>query len=149
MNFVMYGGSSLGTKRVASGHTVFPTHMHDQKRYGGHGYLTHDAHQLTLSGVAIMEKKEQIPGLISDQLDRIEGSQAGSDNTGSVVIIPGFNRFPDNNGEPTKDCCALICEDIAKHFFVAVAQQRLQVSVTDCTENPGGGDSAVCPIKTT
>ena len=134
MNFVMYGGVNRQkghANRVASGHAVFPTHILKGIRYGGHGYLTHDAHQLTLSGVAIIEKESEVPRLINAELDAIE-EQSG---TGSVVIIPAFHRFLISGAE---ECCELICEDIAKHFFVAIDQDRLNVFVYDKIGGGGG-----------
>ncbi len=139
MNYVIYGGVNREQgrpRRVASGHVVFPTHIHNGKRYGGHGYLTHNAHQLTLSGVAIIEEDNQISPLIQQQLDKIEQSSG----TGSVVIVPAFNGFPEETQNSTH-YCQLICEDIAKHFFVAIAQNRLNVTVNDYTKTGGGAFS--------
>ncbi len=132
MNYVMYGGVN-NERKVASGHVVFPTHLcKDAKvRWGGHGYLSENVAQVSLSGVDIIDNEQQIPPLISKLLGRIEGS-------GSVVIIPAFNRFPgDSNNEGT-DVVRLICEDIAKHFFVAVDQDRLNVFVRDYAVNKNG-----------
>ena len=141
MNYVMYGGVHRNdvNRRVASGHVVFPTHIRNCRRYGGHGYLSSDVGQLTLSGVSIIDNRNQIPSLVNKELDGIE-ALSGS---GSVVIIPAFNRFPESGGTPSEDCCELICEDIAKHFFVAIAQDRLTLKVQDCSNN-GGGRTHTC-----
>ncbi len=138
MNYVMYGGVHRNdvNRRVASGHVVFPTHIRNCRRYGGHGYLSSDVGQLTLSGVSIIDNRNQIPSLVNKELDGIE-ALSGS---GSVVIIPAFNRFPESGGTPSEDCCELICEDIAKHFFVAIAQDRLTLKVQGCSNNGGGGE---------
>lgn len=136
MNYVLYGGVSRKGKRLyeaASGHVVFPTHTNPGKaRWGGHGYLSTNVQQITLSGVAIITNKDDIPCLIGEQLKRIR-------DTGSVVIIPAFNRFPDD-GEGSAEVGALICEDIAKHFFVAVEQKRLRVEVEDYAHPEGRKD---------
>ena len=154
MNFVMYGGVNRQAQRVASGHAVLPTHILGRQRFGGHGYLAADVAQLSLSGVEIVKDADRIPPLIQRQLDHIADGGDNGRSAGSVVIIPAFNRFPDTDGNATADCCAQICEDIAKHFFVAVAQQRLSVTVTDCAlprEGGGGGGGGqippVCKMK--
>ena len=120
MNYVLYGGA-YGGRRVASGHVVFPTHLCKQTevRWGGHGYLSQDVAQVTLSGVAIIDNEYQIPPLIKTLLGEIKGS-------GSVVIIPGFNRFPGDTNKERNNVVDLICEDIAKHFFVAVDQDPVE-----------------------
>lgn len=139
---------------MASGHVVFPTHYIQSEtrneRYGGHGYLTHDANQISLSGVAVIEDKTQIPPLIQAQLDHVSQFDKGQPGTGSVVTVPAFNRFPESDGEPNPNCCDQICEDIAKHYFVAIAQGRLRVSVQDYVNNRGGGvNPPVCRIQRT
>ena len=132
MHYVLYGGVSRDKngrlRRVASGHVVFPTHLRTQPkaRWGGHGYLSTDVTQNTLSGVAIIDNERQIPRLLRRQLDKLK-------DTGSVVIIPAFNRFPGDGEENGSGICNLICEDIAKHFFVAIDQDRLNVFVDDFT----------------
>ena len=136
MNYVMYGGvnrESGKLRPVASGHVVFPTHLcvESKVRWGGHGYLSHDVAQVTLSGVAIVDSEKQIPPLIQNLLDEIDGA-------GSVVIIPAFNRFPGDGDDDGTDTIKLICEDIAKHFFVAVDQDRLNVFVYDYSANENG-----------
>lgn len=132
MNYVMYGGVNRGRK-VASGHVVFPTHFCTDRgiRWGGHGYLSQAVDQISLSGVAIIDKEHQIPPLIG----RLLGKTAGS---GSVVVIPSFNRFPGDSNEEGSNVVDLICEDIAKHFFIAVDQDRLNVFVRDCSVNGNG-----------
>ena len=139
MHYVIYGGVHGNgiNRRVASGHVVFPTHIREQRRYGGHGYLSSDVGQLTLSGVSIIDNSNQIPSLVNKELDGIEASSG----SGSVVIIPAFNRFPKAGGLSSEDCCELICEDIAKHFFVAIAQDRLTLNVKDCSSKRGGGEA--------
>ena len=140
MNYVMYGGvngHSARRRRVASGHVIFPTHLYKEKskekgiRWGGHGYLSQDVAQVTLSGVAIIDNEFQIPPLIQKLLGEIEGA-------GSVVIIPAFNRFPGDSDEDGSNIVDLICQDIAKHFFVAVDQDRLNVFVRDYAANEKG-----------
>ena len=132
MNYVMYGGVN-GGRKVASGHVVFPTHLckRSEVRWGGHGYLSQDVAQVTLSGVAIIDNEHQIPPLIQKLLKEIPGS-------GSVVIIPAFNRFPGDRNKDGSNIVDLICEDIAKHFFVAVDQDRLNVFVQDFAANGNG-----------
>ena len=132
MNYVMYGGVNRGRK-VASGHVIFPTHFctESEVRWGGHGYLSQNVAQVTLSGVAIIDNENQIPPLIKRLLGEIKGP-------GSVVIIPAFNRFPGDSNEAGTDVVNLICEDIAKHFFVAVDQNRLNVFVRDYSANGNG-----------
>ena len=136
MNYVLYGGVNRGRK-VASGHVVFPTHLCKEKgskgiRWGGHGYLSENVAQVSLSGVDIIDNEQQIPPLIRKLLGKIEGS-------GSVVIIPAFNRFPGDSDNEGTDVIRLICEDIAKHFFVAVDQDRLNVFVHDYSASDNGG----------
>ncbi len=135
MNYVMYGGVNNGRK-VASGHVVFPTHLctKTEVRWGGHGYLSQDVARVTLSGVAIIDNEYQIPPLVRRLLGKIEGA-------GSVVIVPAFNRFPGDSNDDGTNVVDLICEDIAKHFFVAVDQDRLNVFVQDCSAN--GSDNAL------
>ena len=136
MNYVMYGGVNRDSNRlrkVASGHAVFPTHFctASRVRWGGHGYLSHDVAQVTLSGVAIIDNEHQIPPLIQKLLGEIEDS-------GSFVIIPAFNRFPGDRNKEGTNIVDLICEDIAKHFFAAVDQDRLNVFVHDYSANGNG-----------
>ncbi len=136
MNYVMYGGVNREggqLRRVASGHVVFPTHLrkNPETRWGGHGYLSSDVTRNTLSGVAIIVNERSIPPLIHEELGNIKDS-------GSVVIIPAFNRFPGDSNDDGTDIVRLICEDIAKHFFVAVAQDRLNVFVRDHSANGNG-----------
>ena len=136
MNYVLYGGNNNGRK-VASGHVVFPTHLctKTELRWGGHGYLSQDVARVTLSGVAIIDNEYQIPPLVRRLLGKIESA-------GSVVIVPAFNRFPGDSNDDGSNVVDLICEDIAKHFFVAVDQNRLNVFVQDFAANGKGS-----PIK--
>lgn len=133
MNYVMYGGVNREGRKVASGHVIFPTHLckKTDTRWGGHGYLSQNVAQVSLSGVAIIDREIQIPPLVRKLLGEIEGS-------GSVVIIPAFNRFPGDSKDDGTNVVDLICEDIAKHFFVAVDQDRLNVFVQDLAANANG-----------
>ncbi len=134
MNYVLYGGVSIDklgkVRRTASGHVAFPSHgkqdgIDDFKRWTGHAFLARDIIQPTLIGVEVITNQREIPSIIDMELDRI-WREHGS---GSVVIIPAFNYFFDEG-----KVVDLICEDIAKHFFAAIDQGRLCVTVCDHTE---------------
>ncbi len=138
MNYVLYGGvcrdKSGRAHKTASGHVIFPSHKKQDElftRWTGDAYLARSLNQPNnKSNVEILNNEREIPILINDELDRIQRKFS----TGSIVIIPAFNHFFDEG-----NVVDLICEDVAKHFFIAIDQGRLSVHVIDYTVTSRSG----------
>ena len=125
LNYVIYAGINQVKNEIAAfGRVLLPTHFCEETkvRWPGHGYLTENIHQYSMFGVDIINRIDRIPSFLHEQLRKIEHS-------GSVIVIPAFNRFAGASGNV--DIGTLICEDVAKHFFVAVSKGQLKVRVDE------------------
>ena len=124
LRYILYGGVSDG-KRIASGHAILATFKQNNRKMGKDGYyafpLGPDDDQFHFP------PGDTIPALIEEKLDQIK-TQFDS-KSGAAVIIPGFNRFREENG-----LWDIIREAAACSFFVAIADDDLEITYKDYIE---------------
>ena len=128
LRYMLYGGFSNGTK-IASGHAVLSAFEEDGEIKGKDGYFIVKKTGKMLNPFVYPSNKA-IPAIIKSRLDSIEESWGDS---GSVVAIPGFNYF---NEDEVQDYTAStkavwlwgqIAKAVSCNFFVAIAQGRLKI----------------------
>lgn len=119
LRYMLYGGFN-GNESIASGHAVLASFEESNQLKSEHGYFI-----LGVTGNIENPYKfptnKQIPDLIKNKLEAIKGWGVDS---GTVVIIPGFNYFNEE-----KDLWTSIKRAVACNFFVAVEQGKLRVEL--------------------
>lgn len=127
LRYILYGGVCEGGKKIASGHAIIASFLENDKHKGMDGYYILDFKNITNYSKGLYEYpvQDQISSLIKKKLDWIE--KKFESKTGTVVIIPGFNRF--REGEI--DLWSVIKKASACNFFVAIAEGYLEVIYQD------------------
>ena len=121
MRLVFYGGLNDG-KKIASGHTILATFLKDNKLMGKDGHFITG----TNPGVKnryVFPEDNSIPDFIGTRLQKIEEEW----ETGTVVAVPGFNRFR----EPDEKLWPLFSRAAVCNFFAAIVQGDLTVEYFD------------------
>jgi uncharacterized membrane protein YgcG len=135
LRYMLYGGLCEG-KKIAAGHAVLASFKDTGEIKGKDGYFVVRKRE-DMKKPFVYPDNKSIPKIIKDKLDIIEGEWG----TGSVVIMPGFNRFNEANDEidPSISLAVFpIWEDIKKavacNFFVAIQEGKLQVEYKEGDE---------------
>lgn len=118
LRYILYGGF-FDNKKIAAGHAVLASFEEKGEIKGKDGYFVLEKTGKMATPFKYSENNT-IPKIIKDRLDMIEGLWGQS---GSVVIIPGFNHFYEEETE----LWTLIEEAVACNFFVAIADGSLCV----------------------
>ena len=128
LRYMLYGGFSNDIK-IASGHAVLSAFEEDGEIKGKDGYFIVKKTGKMLKPFVYPSNKA-IPAIIKSRLDTIEEDWGDS---GSVVAIPGFNYFNEDEVQdyppPLKAVWLWgeIAKAVACNFFVAITQGRLQI----------------------
>ena len=123
LRYVLYGGVSGGGK-IASGHAVLATFSHKGKPMSKDGYYALAVRESLANRYEFPAEKD-IPPLIREKLDWIDANS--KPKTGTAVIIPGFNKFREQN----INLWEVISNAAACSFFAAIADGHLEVSYKD------------------
>ena len=127
LRYVLYGGVS-GGNIVASGHAILASRENEKKgkpALGKDGYLVKKLCSDDLLDRYIFCENEEIPKLLLDRLQWIQ-SQWGH---GSVVAIPGFNHFNEQDDASQSSLRNMVFRASACNFFEAIYRQELVVHV--------------------
>lgn len=120
LNYILYGGVSQ-SGRICAGHASLAS----CNKAGKDGYYVSKYRNNNLKKPYDFYQGNKIPAVIAEELNSIEERW----NSGSVVIIPGFNWFLENrNPENLKD---VIFKIAALNFFVAIHKEELTIEFTD------------------
>ena len=125
LRYILYGGISEG-RRIAAGHAVLASFEQNDSITGSDGYYVQGFGK-SIDKLFDFPSGDDIAPLIGEKLDRIKESS----KSGSAVIIPGFNRFRDNNA----DLWSTIQEAAACNFLVAITDGHLEITYRDHIEN--------------
>ncbi|MDD9815767.1 MAG: hypothetical protein OXU31_07340 [Gammaproteobacteria bacterium] len=122
LNYVLYGGTSQ-SGRICAGHASLAS----CNKAGKDGYYVSKYRNDNLKKPYDFYSGNKIPAVIAEELNSIEEMW----NSGSIVIIPGFNWFLGNrDSENLKD---VIFKIAALNFFVAIHKEELTIEFTDGT----------------
>ena len=123
LRYVLYGGVVKSGKKICSGHAIIASRFADRKNLSKDGFFilafTNNIDRY------IFPEAENIPDMILDKLKKIRTEWKW--NHGTVVMIPGFNRFFTNDKD--FDLWKLIARDTACSFFHAIYHKKLVVEV--------------------
>ena len=126
LRYVLYGGLAEG-KRIASGHTILASRLGDKKgdlTLGKDGYFVKGLHgESLLKERYTFPEDDEVPAVINEQLDWIDSNWGH----GSVVMIPGFNRFREEN--ENFSLTESVFRAAACNFFEAIYQGKLVIEV--------------------
>ena len=126
LRYVLYGGvSSEGM--IVSGHTILASRENEKKgqpTLGKDGYLVKQLRNNDLLDRYIFYADREIPEGILEQLDWIK-SEWGH---GSVVAIPGFNYFREQD-EEAQNLRNMVFHAAACNFFEAIYREELVIDV--------------------
>lgn len=117
LRYILYGGLCKD-KKIAAGHAVLASFEQDKEIKDNNGYFVIDKTGKIDAPFKFPEGKA-VPKIIAEKLEVIDEEWDGS---GSVIMVPGFNRF--REGEDTWD---KIREAAACNFFVAIAEGELEI----------------------
>jgi hypothetical protein len=118
LRYVLYGGQLKDGTKLCSGQALLRTHKKNGELKLGTGFLLTDDKPI-LEENDIFYKNDNIPKIISDNLNEIESS-------GAVVSILGFNFF---GGDETQKVVDLISSSIVRNFYVAIYENNLEVEI--------------------
>ena len=119
LRYVLYGGRTENGDCIGSGHAVLASHQPDGERIRSKdGFyvkeLTDD-----LFDRYVFPENDEVPDYIDAKLQWIETNWS----TGTVVAVPGFNRFR----EDEKSLWDMLSKAAACNFFAAFAEGELRV----------------------
>ena len=134
LRYILYGGVLKTNERVASGMALLRTHKDSSEKLRSNEGIYATTEEAIASGSKNLPSGSQIPKIIKNKLNEIQRKKG----SGSVVVIPGFNNFGDDDFDE-KRVADLILGTAARNFFVAVSEGQLRVEVeaggyTDCLE---------------
>lgn len=117
LRYILYGGLCDG-KKIAAGHAVLASFSEGGELKGKDGYfITEKTGKIETPFKYPTDKA--IPDIVKSKLDMIEKEWGAS---GSVVVIPGFNHFHEED-----DLWPMIEKAAAFNFFVAIAEGDLRI----------------------
>ena len=126
LRYVLYGGvSSEGM--IVSGHTILASRENEKKgqpTLGKDGYLVKQLRSNDLLDRYIFYEDREIPEGILEQLDWIKSEW----EHGSVVAIPGFNYFREQDRE-SQNLRNIVFHAAACNFFEAIYREELIIDV--------------------
>ena len=117
LRYLLYGGVSTESGRLASGHAMLCSHEDGKAACGKNGYFVARVND-SLFDRFTFPSDGDIPSIIARKLDEME-------ETGTVLAVMDFNFF----GEDEQHVADLITGAAARNFFVAVAKGELVVTV--------------------
>lgn len=121
MRYVLYGGvHSKG--RTVSGHAILASHMYNNYKVGGDGYLAKNFNQDAMMGQFEFLDGSTTP-LLQIRLDDIKEKF----NTGSVVGILGFNYF--NKYTDEEQLVNKIASIAAMHFTPLLYNDKMEIRI--------------------
>ncbi|MCY4030736.1 MAG: hypothetical protein OXF05_01310 [Hyphomicrobiales bacterium] len=124
LRYVLYGGVSDNGKKIASGHAILASFFEKDDLMGKDGYYALAVGK-SKSKLFDFPSQNQIAPLIKNKLDWIEKNSESK--RGAVVIIPGFNKFREMEG----NLWDVIKKAAACSFFAAIADEHLEVIYQD------------------
>ncbi len=138
MRYVLYGGLQANGERTAAGHAILGSQqpagdrIKNSEILGKDGFLIKGFRTMELFGDQSQYeffKGESVPRLIARALDEINVEEES--NSGSVVVIPGFNNFglPEEANVDLRLCESII-RVVAQNFFIALEKGRMQVEAS-------------------
>ena len=120
LRYVLYGGVVEEGQKIGSGHTILAAHEgRTGEKYQSKskdGFLVKELQINDFFNPHIYASNDEIPSLIRSELKWIREKWSH----GTVVLVPGFNRFRDNS-----DFWDAVLSAAARNFFVAIAEKRL------------------------
>ena len=119
LRYMFYGGLCEGEK-IAAGHAVLASFKDEREIKGKDGYFVVKKKE-DMDNPFIYPTGKAIPDIISDKLETIEQEW----NSGSVVVITGFNYFLDDFGSIV--LWGEIEKAVACNFFAAVQEGKLEI----------------------
>ena len=122
LRYVLYGGLTKQGKMIGSGHALLASHQSDDKPMGKDGYFVKELKQ-DLFDPYVFPQNNEVPEYIRSKLKWI----ADQWQSGSVVAVPGFNRFRESNDS----LWDTVLKAAACNFFAAFAQDELWVEVVE------------------
>ena len=123
LRYVLYGGVCASGKKIASGHAILASFSENDVCMGKDGIYA-------LSVSTSMYNRYEFPSgnhmarLIREKLNWIE--ENSDSKKGAVVIIPGFNKFGEED-----DLWSVIERAVACNFFVAIEDGDLEITYQD------------------
>lgn len=126
LRYVLYGGVS-GEGMIVSGHAILASRENEregQPTLGKDGYLVKQLRSNDLLDRYVFYGDGEIPGSILEPLDWIKSEW----KHGSVVAIPGFNYFREQDGEG-RDLRNIVFHAAACNFFEAIYRKELVIDV--------------------
>ena len=127
LRYVLYGGVADGNI-VASGHAILASRENEKKgkpTLGKDGFLVKQLCSDDLLERYVFYENEEIPRFLLNQLHWIQ-SQWGH---GSVVAIPGFNHFHEQDDESQSSIRNMVFRASVCNFFEAIYREELIIHV--------------------
>ena len=90
LRYVLYGGCSEGGEIIGAGHTVLASHQQGNERKSKDGFYVKNI-RTDLFEPYVFPNNDEIPDYIKNKLKWI--AQNWKPGAGTVVAVPGFNRF--------------------------------------------------------
>ncbi len=129
LRYVLYGGLTNEGKMVGSGHTVLASHENDKDRrpMSKDGYFVKEI-KMNLFEPYDFPQGTEVPPYIKQKLEWI----ADQWSSGTVVAVPGFNRFREQNSS-LED---IISKAAACNFFASFARKELRIEFVEENQEP-------------
>ena len=121
LRYVLYGGRTEHNEIVGSGHAVLASHQLDGKRRSKDGFYVKVIRD-DLVAPYVFAENDSVPDYIKNKLEWI--ADAWKPGAGTVVAVPGFNRFREHEEESLWE---MVSQAAACNFFAAFAKKELRI----------------------
>ena len=125
LRYVLYSGRTENGEMIGAGHAVLASHEVDRKRKSKDGFYVRGLREDDFFEPFVFPQDGEIPDFIKCKLEWISGTWAPG--AGSVVAVPGFNRFR-RPGGPIWD---VVSKAAACNFFAVIAEGYLRIEVVE------------------
>ncbi len=125
LRYIIYGGKFNDGSKLCSGQALLRTYTDNDDLKSATGLLLTNDKSVEIKN-DIFYKDNNIPNIISSQLDTIE-------NSGAVVGVLGFNFFGNDNS--LDKVIQLISSSIVRNFYAAIYENHLEVEIATSNKN--------------
>ena len=125
LRYVLYGGRTENGDMIGAGHAVLASHEENRKHRSKDGFYVKELRESELFDPYIFPENGEIPDYIRSKLEWISDWEPGA---GSVVAVPGFNRFRQSHKRPLWE---VVSKAAACNFFAVFTEGKLRLEVVE------------------
>lgn len=124
LRYVLYGGRTEHGGIIASGHAILASHGQNRMRKSKDGFYVKAIKSDDFFDPYVFPENNDVVDYIKNKLEWIVAEWSES---GTVVVVPGFNRFR----EEGKSLWDMVSKAAACNFFAAFVRGELQIEFTE------------------